>query len=64
MLQPVTPPKRTSDKPHAGRPAPSGGPGRLRVPRALAPVLAAALAGLAVTAAFPPIGLWLSLIHI
>ena len=58
MLQPVTPPKRTSDKPHAGRPAPSGRPGRLRVPRALTPVLAAALAGLAVTAAFPPIGLW------
>ena len=58
MLQPVTPPKRTSDKPHAGRPAPSGRPGRLRVPRALAPVLAAALAGLAVTAAFPPVGLW------
>ena len=58
MLQPVTPPKRTSDKPHAGRPAPSGRPGRLRVPRALTPVLAAALAGLAVTAAFPPVGLW------
>ena len=58
MLQPVTPPKRTSDKPHASRPAPSGRPGRLRVPRALTPVLAAALAGLAVTAAFPPVGLW------
>ena len=60
MLQSVTASKRTSDRQrteHTAGPAPSR-PGRLRVPRALTPVLAAALAGLAVTAAFPPIGLW------
>ena len=60
MLQSVTASKRTSDRQrteHTAGPAPSR-PGRLRVPRALVPVLAAALGGLAVTAAFPPIGLW------
>ena len=60
MLQPVTPPKRTSDRPRTAGTAdsPLDGPGRPRAVRALMPVLAAALAGLAVTAAFPPTGLW------
>ena len=58
MLQPVMSPKRSSARSSTDRSVSSDMPDRFRVPRGLVPVVAVLAGGLAVAAAFPPMGLW------
>ncbi len=58
MLQPVMSPKRASARSSTDRSVTSDTPDRFRGPRGLVPVIAVLAGGLAVAAAFPPLGLW------